>query len=116
VVAAAALLVWAIAAACSGNDLGQCCTAPDPTVLPKPDTTDAGSVVSENLAFNCESASCVSYQGSTPYCTQACISDSSCPSGFTCAQVLHAMPPPTDGGTMASMKYCVQQGLMQCNK
>jgi hypothetical protein len=112
----APFLVWALIAACSSSDNGHCCSAKDPSVLPMPDKTDAGSVVTEDLQLNCESAACVSYQGSQPYCTQSCISDDSCPSGFTCAQVLHATPPPPIDGGPVDMKFCVKQGLTQCIK
>lgn len=100
---------------CEDNDLGRCCAYPsnhDGGSLPKPQP-DGGSTVSEDPALNCQDLSCVSYQGSQPYCTRPCTPNSSCPSGFVCQQVLHASV-----GADASVDsyFCVNPSLLTCKQ
>src|SRR5687767_14007104 len=83
-------------AACATDDTGECCMAADPSIIPQPATNPSTgeplTYAVTNLKFNCESATCVSYQGSPAFCTNACSSSGDCPDGLQCARMIVSDP------------------------
>jgi hypothetical protein len=103
---AAALLL----AACTPTDVGQCCQAADPSLVPPPATDQDGrpaNTLARDAQLLCAELTCVSYQGSRAYCTEPCEHDASCPGGFVCAPVIVSDPGP-EAELGASVKYCVK--------
>jgi hypothetical protein len=101
-------LLLLLAVACTPTDVGECCQVAegfDPSIIPM--GKDSATVISRDVQFLCSEFTCVSYKGSTAYCTQACNFDSSCPSGFTCAAAINSNASGADVGP--EDKYCVKE-------
>lgn len=111
-------LAWVVAvglsgSACDDSDVGRCCTVigdvePDPT--PTPGVTPDGDVINNislDPAFDCESLTCVAFDGAPAYCTARCESDTDCPEGFRCAQILRS-DPGTDAQIQPEDRHCVR--------
>lgn len=96
--------LWALAAAaclagCDDSDVGRCCEVigADPSIIPVSTETDEGDFINDiarDPAFDCNSLTCVAFQGSEAYCTERCDRDEDCPEGFECRPVLRSEPPP----------------------
>lgn len=88
--------------ACLKDDVGTCCQVLDETksdlipVAPEPTSPngDPASVIRQDPAFDCSGLTCTAYKGTKAFCTRQCYSDSECPDGFTCGQVLESDPGP----------------------
>jgi hypothetical protein len=94
------------------DDTGTCCAVGpnvDPSTIPSP----SPAVVAQNLEFNCESATCVSFQSSKPYCSRSCTMDSDCASGFSCETLVHANAPPLSQDAGVPSRFCVKPSF-QC--
>jgi hypothetical protein len=100
----------AVIAGCTDEDTGTCCYAfkqDAGVVVPVPDQGDGGparNVFIENPGFNCDKAACLSYQGSSPFCTRICDDQHPCPQGFMCV-------PPIEAKSSADASietYCVR--------
>ena len=83
--------------ACQTEDTGRCCETlitDASTALPTPEFTGDGGIprnqVGQHPAFDCESLTCVSWQGSQPFCTRKCTESRPCPQGFDCKPVLES--------------------------
>jgi hypothetical protein len=97
-------------AACTPTDVGQCCQAADPALVPPPAIDQQGrpaNSIAVDPQFLCSDLTCVSYEGSQSYCTQRCEFDSNCPGDFVCANVVVSDPGP-DADFDASQKFCVK--------
>jgi hypothetical protein len=107
-------LLIAISFACTPTDVGECCQVSegvDPSIVPMPKFASDGSpatVIARDAQFLCSELTCVSYQASTAYCTQACNFDSSCPEGFVCASVINSSANEATVGP--EDRYCVKAG------
>jgi hypothetical protein len=104
------------ATACEDTTVGQCCKVlpgRDPNTIPQPEfdmaTGEPRDVIRQDPAFDCgdDSFICVSYQASRAYCTATCLSDSTCPEGFSCRQVIESDPGP-DSQLKNTDKFCVK--------
>ena len=100
---------------CQQEDTGQCCNAllsDASTAVPNPEFPGDGGIprnlVAQHPAFDCESLTCVSWQGSTAFCSRRCSANKPCPQGFNCKPVLESNP-----GAGASIQpgdtFCVRQ-------
>ena len=92
--AASTLLV-----ACQEEDTGRCCEvllSDASTAIPSPEFPGDGGIprnlVAQHPAFDCESLTCTSWQGSDPFCTRKCNAERPCPQGFECKAILESDP------------------------
>lgn len=107
-------------AACEDTDVGRCCevVGADDSLIPTSTRTPSGDFINgiaRDPAFDCESFTCVSYEGSQAYCTEACDDDDDCPDDFECLPVILSEPPPGSDGIGPDDRFCVQPGRLECS-
>ena len=121
----AAVLIAAMVAGCTKDDVGTCCKTLDDaktSLVPLFDPAKPLDDVSRNPAFDCDAMNCVVYRASPKaYCTRKCTADTECPGGFVCAPVLQSEPCDStkktvqtdddceEGAILASDKFCVAE-------
>ncbi|MEE2903415.1 MAG: hypothetical protein VYC39_13855 [Myxococcota bacterium] len=104
-----------IATSCQQEDTGRCCDvllSDASTAIPNAEFPGDGGIprnlVAQHPAFDCESLTCVSWQGSTAFCSRRCSAGKPCPQGFNCKPVIESDP-----GAGASIQpgdtFCVRQ-------
>lgn len=93
------LVAAAVLAGCQEEDTGACCRALSEEgrmALPTPDPAGTGGIpkdlVGRHPAYDCDALTCVSWQGSDPFCSRRCSADRPCPEGFDCQPVLQSSP------------------------
>ena len=110
-----AIAVFSANVGCQTEDTGHCCRtliADASSALPEPELgSDGGlprNLVGQHPAYDCESLTCVSWEGSNPFCTRKCTSQRPCPLGFECRPVLES-----SAGAGASIQpedtFCVRR-------
>lgn len=93
----------ALVAACS-DDFGTACELPDTPAIQSRCSTTEGSDSRPTCVFalsaDCNSNICAVYEGSRPFCSKSCQTDSDCPAEARCETS------PDD------VRYCVPAGLL----
>jgi len=64
-------------------------------------------IIESNAQFPCDSLTCLTIEGRSPYCTMECMSDQSCPTAFSCQVVV---PPQQTSANFAGRRFCVWRG------
>jgi hypothetical protein len=100
----------------SDSDLGVCClprTAGEP--IPTPEMGPDGrplTVTWQSPSYECQSLTCISYNGSDAYCTRECNVDGDCASdNYKCIEVA---PPITLPNQVDAWRVCANPTLAQC--
>lgn len=112
-----ALGFLAVSGAACDDDVGRCCDVIDPALagrIPTATVTPMGLPTSDiaiDPAFECESLTCVAYQGSRAYCTARCFEDADCPEAFDCAPVLESDPGP-GSDIRPTDRFCVRSDFV----
>jgi hypothetical protein len=101
--------------ACQTDDTGHCCQtviSDASSALPVPEFPGDGGIprnlVSQHPAFDCASLTCVSWQGSDPFCTRKCSPTRPCPLGYDCEPVLESSPG-AGANIQPDDKFCVRR-------
>ncbi len=115
---ALALVGLSLLLGCTETDVGRCCELIDPSLDTRiPTSTLAGggddrrftSAIAQDPGFDCDSLTCVAYQGTRAFCTARCFGAEDCPEGFVCEPVLTSDPGP-DAPIQPSDRFCVRSG------
>lgn len=105
--AAEALILAALAFGCTDYDIGRPCpelAAAAPAL--DGNRTETQEIVAQDLTFPCDELICVATAGRSGYCSKKCLSDTSCPDGFTCRVVQPV-------GPFAGEQFCVWKTCSQ---
>jgi len=104
-----------VSTGCQTEDTGRCCQvllSDASSAIPAPEFPGDGGIprnlVGQHPAFDCESLTCVSWEGSAPFCTRKCNSGRPCPQGFECRAILES-DPGMGAGIRPGDTFCVRR-------